>query len=176
MTKEIWKDIPSYEGYYQVSNNGRLRSLDRLIHDAGGRTRLRRGVIFNPKPDRRGRIRVALSRGGRQKYKFVHCLVMLAFVGSRPDGCDIHHKNDNPSDNRLENLVYLTHKEHAQTRNYDKPKGERHPMSKLTREQVEAIRERYNEGMLTQRGVALEFGISQPTVSNIVTGYTWENV
>lgn len=97
---EIWKDIPGYEGLYQCSSLGRVKSLDRLVRY------MRKGVILKQ------RLHTYLYVGlGTNKYFTVHSLVMLSFVGARPKEFEIDHINTIRTDNRLENLRYCTKEE-----------------------------------------------------------------
>lgn len=109
---EQWQSIPGYEGLYEVSDRGRVRSLDRTVEHAvnghrsiKGRVLSQTGVIKGL-----GYKKVALSKDGEIRTKTVHALVMLAFVGHRPPGMDVCHYNGDPSDNQLENLRYDTRK------------------------------------------------------------------
>lgn len=96
---EVWRPIPGYERTYQVSDLGRVRSLKRAT-TSGGIRKLR--------VNRHGYVDVNLSQGNSTRTFTVHCLVMLAFVGERPDGYEIRHLNGEPTDNRLVNLAYGT--------------------------------------------------------------------
>ena len=109
---ETWRDIPGYEGMYQASSLGRIRSLDRYVKCRRGRTECR---IFYP-----GRLLKANATRTRRYQKVtlrssddqeVHALVAAAFHGPRPDGCEVLHINGNLYDNRPENLRYDTHAE-----------------------------------------------------------------
>lgn len=101
---ETWLPIPGYEGIYEVSDRGRVRSLDRL--DSRGRRRkgrLRR-LIMQPS----GHFTVSLCREAEHQGFLVHHLVLLAFVGPRPDGMEGCHWDDNPANNHLANLRWDT--------------------------------------------------------------------
>lgn len=104
---ERWKDIPNFEGLYSVSDQGRVRSEARL--DSIGRRISER--IMRPNPHKDGYWQIDLRKDGKRYNVLVHKLVMLAFVGECPSGCEINHINENKKDNRLENLEYLTHTE-----------------------------------------------------------------
>lgn len=105
--EEIWKDIKGYEGKYQVSDLGRVRSLDRLDR-AGARTK---GKILNPKADKRGYIRVHLADGERYNWESVHRLVAEAFVERKVETDNVvNHFDNNPSNNRADNLEWTTYK------------------------------------------------------------------
>jgi hypothetical protein len=109
MKAEIWKDIPNYEGLYQISNFGKVRSFDRLIKRGNG-VILMSGRVMKPhlKKEYHG---TTLTKDGKTKRFFIHRLVMLAFVGQS----DLHvdHINAIKNDNRLENLRYCTNLENA---------------------------------------------------------------
>lgn len=112
MCKEIWKDIPGYEGKYQASTEGRIRSLDRevggICHFTGKPFRRRiKGKILRPgKYCKNGHLSVVLGHGTPGKP--VHQLIMRTFVGKPPKGMEVLHNNGNPTDNRLKNLRYGT--------------------------------------------------------------------
>jgi len=106
---EIWKDVPGFVGQYQVSNKGRVRSLDREIEQMSRwETPYKkniRGVILRPGRMTAGHMSVSLGRSNSQ---CVHKLVLLAFVGFAPEGYECLHDNGDPADNRLENLRWGT--------------------------------------------------------------------
>lgn len=77
---EIWKDIQGYEGFYQVSNPGRIRSLDRTITDSIGRKRLYKGRILKPMIDGSGYFEALLYKGTNRKPSHIHRLVAQAFL------------------------------------------------------------------------------------------------
>lgn len=108
---ENWKDIPGYEGRYQVSDLGRVRSVDRrvrLVAHGIETTRLARGQMLRPGGRQSGHLTVALGRGNSQS---VHVLVMLAFEGPCPDGHEVLHEDHDPTNNRRTNLRYGTRSE-----------------------------------------------------------------
>lgn len=108
---EQWKDIPGYEGRYQVSDHGNVRSLPhrvRLVAHGKETTRLSPGRPLRPGRRPSGHTTVSLGRG---KSVGVHQLVMLAFVGPCPDGCEVLHLDHNPANNGAANLRYGTRSE-----------------------------------------------------------------
>lgn len=111
MRKEIWKDIPGYEGYYQVSNYGRVRSLDRYVNGKFGIQQIRKGRILKPVIHSCGYLYLTFSVNKKRKYLFIHRLVYEAFNGTVPDGMQVNHINEDKTDNRLENLNLMTRKE-----------------------------------------------------------------
>ena len=104
--KEVWRDIPEYEGY-QVSNLGRVKSLERI--DALGRKVEEK--ILKPQMLNNGYYLTGLYKNSIQKFYYVHRLVWEAFNGSIPEGLQVNHINEIKTDNRLENLNLMTHKE-----------------------------------------------------------------
>lgn len=105
---EAWRDIPGYEGRYQASDLGRVRSVDRrvrLVVHGVETTRLARGQMLRPGPTQSGHLTVALGKGNSQS---VHALVLLTFVGPAPEDHEALHLNHTPADNRLTNLKWGT--------------------------------------------------------------------
>lgn len=111
--REEWKDIPGHEGAYQVSNLGRVRSLDRKVNSPKG-MRLSRGKILKPYDNGRGYKMVNLrSGGGKREIAYVHRLVADSFVPN-PHGLDVvDHIDHNRANNMADNLEWVTQKENA---------------------------------------------------------------
>lgn len=106
---EIWKPVVGYEGGYEVSSCGRVRSLDREVRLYNGGRYIRKGHDMHPTKDTFGHTQIRLCSGsGNGKMWQVHVLVATAFIGPRSDGYHTRHLNGNPADNRLENLAYGT--------------------------------------------------------------------
>jgi hypothetical protein len=110
--EEIWKDIPEYEGLYQVSNLGRVKSLPKEWVTGFGGVRNHNGKILKAAKNIGGHLNVSLHKDSISKAFFVHQLVAIAFLGHKPNRWElvIDHINDNPSDNRLENLQIVTNR------------------------------------------------------------------
>ena len=111
MPSETWGSVPGYEGLYEASDLGRVRSLDRdVIDKAGTRTRHFRGRILKLQFRKNtGYLMVALSKDGIVEDWYVHRLVLTTFCGSPKSGEEGCHGNDVRTDNRLENLRWDTH-------------------------------------------------------------------
>lgn len=112
---ENWRDIPGWEGYYQVSDHGRVRSVDRVVDRSDGRRNRLRGKVLSLSARASGHIGVTLRRGKLTTYG-VHQLVAAAFIGPRPEGMEVCHNNGDPADNRVENLRYGTRSENTRDR------------------------------------------------------------
>ena len=102
--KEIWKSVPGYEGLYEASNLGRVKSLG---NGASGNSKER---ILKPGVMERGYYQVALSKNGKRKNYRVNRLIWFVFKGEIPECMEINHINEDKTDNRLENLCLMDHK------------------------------------------------------------------
>jgi NUMOD4 motif/HNH endonuclease len=115
---EQWRDVPGFEGVYQVSDQGRVRSLDRISvrvgHNGKQQQHRLRGRILRPSRIPSGHVQVMGNVGSKK----VHSLVALAFIGPRPPDKEVRHLNGIPVDNRLENLEYATRSRNVQDRKW----------------------------------------------------------
>ncbi len=122
---EMWRPVVGREGLYEVSSEGRVRSVDRVVVRSDGVSRRFPGVLLKPqfRPD--GHTQVAVGVGRMRK---VHSLVLEAFAGPRPDSMEALHGNGDAADNRIENLRWGTKSENM----LDRVKhGTHHNASKL---------------------------------------------
>lgn len=105
-----WRDVPGYEGLYQASDTGLVRSVDRTVTDSRGQRRLIRGRVLKPSSQTRsGHRSVALSRGGRPTSHQVARVVLAAFVGwPTTDGLQCCHYDGDPLNNVPSNLRWDT--------------------------------------------------------------------
>lgn len=107
--KEIWKAVENYEGFYEVSNFGRVRSVDRLILDSLGRLQHRKGNLKAQAINKDGYLTVNLSKNGQDKRIAVHIIVGKAFVEGYFQGAEINHKDFDRTNNISTNLEWVTH-------------------------------------------------------------------
>ncbi|MEZ0117826.1 UNVERIFIED_ORG: hypothetical protein ABRZ91_001783 [Heyndrickxia coagulans] len=116
-TVEIWKDVKGYEGLYQVSNLGNVRSVDRVVKmvykNGNVATMKRKGKLLSPYKHKSGYIVVNLSKDGVRKMQYVHRLVLEAFVPNVKGLPDANHINEKKDDNRLENLEWISEKDNC---------------------------------------------------------------
>ena len=171
---EEWRDVIDFEGCYQVSSLGRVRSLDRTVHLSCGQARQYRGKILKPGLDKRsGHLKVWLAR---RESEWIHRLVCGAFHGPCPDGHEVLHDNHNPADNNLRNLRYGTRSENILM---DLANGTRHQISIIGTDVNSGVQTKYQ----SSGAAAREITGSSHASSNIraccrgtcksAYGYTW---
>ena len=109
MNKEIWRDIDGYEGLYQVSNLGRVKSLKRKVYAGRGRTRWQYERIMSSGKTNGNKYKiVSLFKDGKGKNFYIHRLVANAFIENPNNYKYINHKDENPSNNFVNNLEWCT--------------------------------------------------------------------
>jgi len=113
--KEIWKDIPNYEGLYQASNLGRVKSLPRKIKQKNNSFKITKERIIKQGIGSSKYLYVVLCNGFNNKSFTVHSLIAMAFLNHKPNGHKlvVDHINNIKTDNRLENLQIITHRKNS---------------------------------------------------------------
>lgn len=168
---ERWAVVPGYEGLYQASTLGRVKST---IYWRGFSER-----ILTPYPDgNSGYLAVRLCRDGNQAKWTVHQLILFVFAGPCPPGQEVRHGPNGKFDNRLSELCYGTRAENQRPdriRDDTDLHGERSGTAKLTDEIVIECRRRYAAGE-SQFALALEVGVSPTAMGHAVTGKTWKHL
>lgn len=181
---ERWLPVVGFEGLYEVSDLGRVRSVDRVeVYErvlANGRmvriSRHREGRMLRPGTVKSGHQLVALGRG---RSKLVHALVLAAFVGPRPAGHDSCHYDGDPANNRLSNLRWGTRAEnvhdaqrHGTFRGGSGP-GEASPRARLNDAQVRTIRAANDDQIAV---LAAEYGVTRSAIRAVRSRKTWSHV
>ena len=165
---EIWKDIIGFEGLYQISNFGRIKTL------ANSKKKKSKDRKFTF--DKDGYKIILLSRHGKKFRFLIHRLVLSTFVGKSNLQCN--HKNGIKFDNRLENLEWVTASEnrlHAFKTGLQKAlRGEKCKTSKLKEKDVLWIRE--NDGLIRRKIMAEKFNINVKTISDIIIRKNWRHL
>lgn len=171
---ERWRWVPGFEGDYFVSDHGRVASMKMHRGKIGPRA-------LSPGDNGSGHLQVNLFRDGSKLSQQVHRLVLLAFVGPCPSGCESRHLNGDGFDNRLANLAWGTRIEnlddrvrHGQIR-VPHRLGTDHPLAKLTPSLVRRMR-RWRERGMIYREIAERAGVSKKTAMQAVKGVTWAHV
>jgi hypothetical protein len=167
----MWAAVVGYEGVYEVSDLGRVRSLDRII-SSGHR---RKGKLLRFLSYKVRYLQVMLSNANVQKCRDVHVLVLTAFQGERPSPeHEARHLNGVRFDNRSSNLAWGTVEENTADKDLHGQvlRGEAHTLAKLTESDVKAIR----ASKRPQRELAAAFGVSQTQVSRVIRGVRWAHL
>ena len=107
-TGERWKPVNGYEGIYEVSSHGRVRSVDRIVTRSDGQVRSLKGKLLRTPLNQRGYQVVTLCIHGKCRVRTVHSLVAETFIGTRPEGMEVCHNDGNPTNNHVANLRYGT--------------------------------------------------------------------
>lgn len=168
---EHWKPIRGYEGIYEVSDCGRVKSLSEPKRTGTGvwcmsKERVKR---LNQKSD--GYLLVSLSKNNKTRALYIHYLVLLEFVGLRPEGMECCHNNGIRNDNRLSNLRYGTKIDNAADRlahGHDQ-RNEKNGRCKLTNEKVFEVVRLKNNGV-SNKTISIMYGISPDYVRDLQTG------
>jgi NUMOD4 motif/HNH endonuclease len=177
---EVWKAIPGYEGFYEVSDAGNVRSIDReqLVLSRAGREykRIQPGKVLRPCLNGTGYRSVYLWRITDGRRVAISNLVALAFLGPRPLHNEVCHNNGIKTDDRLSNLRYDSHAGNQADRvaHGTDIRGEKTPWAKLTEADVRYIRD--NPGNLNQPALAIVFDTTQSQISRIQLRKQWRHV
>lgn len=109
MTEERWLPVVGWEGFYQVSDHGRVRTVSRKVSTGRG-WRIVPQTVRRPGPTRCGYLNITMSRPGRVSTRTIHTVVLEAFVGPRPLGMEACHRDGDKANNTLSNLRWDTHR------------------------------------------------------------------
>lgn len=181
---EEWKDIVGYEGYYQVSSDGNVRSLNRTVHHSkNSGTRILFGRMIKNHKNTKGYISVALSKNGVVAMYRVHRLVAKMFVPNPNNLPEINHIDENKSNNASSNLEWVSHLNNIRhgtgiRRGADKRfgsvhhYGESHAYAKLTNHDVVTI---YKSSLLG-RELSKIYNVSESCISEIKNKKSWKHL
>lgn len=176
---EIWKDVPGYEGKYQASTYGRIRSLGRFRVGRYGNLCKISGKMLKFTTMDNGYLAISMHLNSAQKTRLVHQVVLETFVGPCPPGMQTRHFPDaDKSNNRLANLEWASHQQNMKDQ-YEQGtlvKGEASCKAKITEQDVRRIRARANSGE-SQRSIMKDYpSIGQMQISRIVRREQWKHV
>lgn len=162
--QETWKPVVGYEGRYEVSDMGKVKSL-------------KQGKILKGEVVHNGYLRVGLCKNNKSKWHRVHRLVLLSFVGECPEDCEGCHLDGNRKNNHIDNLKWVTRKENQSHRESHGTtcRGENNVMSKLQAEDISIIRGASKYG-IEQKTLAGFFGVSQSAISLVMRRKSWKHI
>ena len=165
---EIWKDAPGYEGVYQVSNLGRVKSMSRIRVNGRAKILTKDKILLSKT------LNDYVKIGMTHKYVLAHRLIAKAFIPNPDNKPQVNHINGIKHDNRVENLEWVTASENAihSSKNKLSNTGEKHWKSKLTEKNIKEIR----ESKLKQSELAKIYNITQSTICQIISRRTWKYI
>lgn len=175
---EVWQAIPEYEGLYEASSLGRIRSLDRNIHCRDGSVKRYSGRLLQPQLMSTGYLTVQLSKGGIATHCLIHRLVAMAFLQNHDGLEEVNHKDGVKKNNALPNLEWMSRVRnirHAMGMGLIQGMGELNPAAKLTDAQVQQIKELSRYG-LHPGELAHAFGVKKSTITDIQLCRTWQHI
>jgi hypothetical protein len=175
---EIWKDVIGYKNCYQVSNLGRVKSLDRYVNTFNG-LRLTKGIILKQGFDKDGYCKVNLKNNSIGKSSRVHRLVCESFLKNSENKPHVNHINGIKNDNTLFNLEWCSlsenrvHSYKTGLQNGLNRRGAKSNFVKLTIENVKEIRATYKKRVITQKMLAKKFNVTQSCIHFILKNRNW---
>lgn len=179
--KEIWRDIENYESYYQISNYGRVKSLDRIIIRSDNKKQFVKSRIMKSFLTKQYYWRVSLRKNGTIKKYNVHRLVAQAFIKNSKNKPEVNHKNGIKFDNYFKNLEWATSSEntiHAVKTGLQKAcKGEACYITKLTTQQVKEIKKELKIPYWgLNKFLATKYNISRSSIKEIKANRNWKHI
>lgn len=168
-TQELWKPIKGFEGRYEISNTGRVKSLARMRKSARGGMAPLPERILKLKIDKNGYVCVHLRADEITKYPHIHRLVAEAFIENTDNKPTVNHKDGNKQSNTVQNLEWSTHSEqtnHALNEGLMKLRGS----PKFSKKFKQEIHEYYKETGCSIMDLVRKFGISERTAGRAAKG------
>ncbi len=181
MREEIWKDIPRYEEMYQVSTQGVVKALGRLIN-LTTHSYYKKEKLLTQFPDGRGYLHVKLYDGsGNPKSWTTHRLVALTYIPNLENKPQVNHIDGNKLNNNIDNLEWCTNEEnmsHLASLRRTRPsiQGENSKFSKTTTETVLNIRKDRDELNVSMKNLSLKYNVTIGNVWNIIYRKSWKHV
>ena len=170
---EQWKQIQGYEGYYEISNLGNIRSIERTV-DHNGRKVKRKGKMIKPNLNRNGYLTARLCKNGKSTAYLIHRLVAIHFIDNPNNKPVVNHKDFNRQNNNSENLEWTTQKEnieHAESRKDEATRivNVKKALTKISPEDKQWIKDNYitRDKTFGAKALAEKFGVTPVYISII---------
>ncbi|MFP7224882.1 NUMOD4 domain-containing protein [Priestia filamentosa] len=178
--QEVWKPVKGYEGMYEVSNKGNVKSVPREYINKVGARRTVKGQMLRFFKTKEGYVRISLGINQKQKNYLVHRLVAETFLDN-PDGKnEVNHKDANKENNAVDNLEWCTRVDnirHSFANNLVfRDKGTERYNSKLDENKVREMRRLFETGNYRISEVARMFSVNRKTADNAIKKVTWQHV
>lgn len=175
-TKEIWRDIQGFEGLYQISSLGRIRSLDRKVMYSTKKTgnkfvRIDKGRILKARIKSNGYLQACLyPSNGKPVYRHIHRLVAETFL-EKGNNYEVNHLDHDKQNNKIENLEWSNR---SKNKSWDAMAGI-HNTAKLNPTDIINIRNQYKSGIKIMP-ISRQYKVHHSTIKNILIGKTWKFV
>lgn len=176
MTEE-WRDIAEFEGFYQASSLGRIRSVDRYVICADGRKYFCKGRILTTfQGTTCNYLSVQFSKENVPSKHLVHRLIAKTFLGLDDlSALEVNHIDGNRHNNQVTNLEIVTHQQnidHSVSTGLKNDYGELHKRARLTNGQARMAREMWSKGV-QQKDIAEMYGVSRQLINNVIRNKTY---
>jgi hypothetical protein len=175
---EVWKDIKDYEGLYQISSWGRVKSLSRRMWVGRGWT-ISKEKILRAHNTGKGYLQTFFTKDYKKYYPLIHRLVAEVFIQNPLNLPDINHKDGNKSNNYVNNLEWCTKKQNTQygiKLGLIKITGDDNGNSKLKKDFVMEIIKKHRTENYTQQQLADEYGVCRGHIGRIVNNKSWKHI
>jgi len=175
--KEIWKDVQGYEGIYEISNFGRVKSIERKSFNGKGFYD-RKEYIMENHLNRMGYLYVHLCKNNMGRTIAVHRLVGKHFVEKVDNKTHLNHIDGNKLNNNVNNLEWVTPKENGEhaARLFLKANEEDHPSAKLTNNEVLNIYKSFKNGRYTIKELCNKYKVAYSTIYHITIKKYWKKI
>lgn len=176
--EETWKNIDGHEGRYQVSNLGRVKTLERTV-SFGRSYRVIKEKVLTPSIGTTGYFEIKPCKEGRHETRKIHRLVANAFIDNIYNKPQVNHIDGNKLNNKVENLEWVTKSENAihayKTGLVVRPQGELNRRSILRESQVIEIKDKISKGGKVS-DLCVEYNVNSSTVASIKSGKSWRHI